>query len=269
MPEIEYRRTPEGEYVPMSPGETSHERGGGRGGRGNEASNTSGGGGGGGSGGGGGGSNPQRERDSQGRFMGEGGSSRGGGSSNHYSEQPQGGSESQKGSSMTHTNPIVVAGGAFPGYPGFGFPGVWPGFGYPGFPGAGAPQTTVVTDTGHKNGDHDALLGITVDNIRESSSVGRTNQLGQQIEQLGDRADARAAAHRDLELAKSFSDVRKETSDTENRLLTAIKDEAIRTREVLNEQRIRDLESRLANVQEARRDDRAEGLLKQILAKMP
>ncbi len=211
---------------------------------------------------GGEGQNPSRN--SRGRFVSDNYTERMG-----SQEPPKEGKEAQneKDQSMSHCpTPIIAAAAPVSpfGYPGFGYPG------YPGFAGmpASAPQTTVVTGTGDGH-DRDALLGITVDNIRESASVGRSTQLAQQIGDIGDRADARAAAERDLFLAREFTTVQKGQADLESRILTAVKDESLRTVALLNEQRVRELENRLANVQEARREDRSVAILQKILEKLP
>jgi hypothetical protein len=126
-----------------------------------------------------------------------------------------------------HSPAIIAA-------PGFATPFTPYGYPYGAVPPipATAPVTTVVT--GQDGHNRDALLGITVDNIRESSSVGRSSQLASQIGHLGDhidnlgsRADARAAAERDMVLQKEFSSIHARFGDMENRLLTEFKNSEI------------------------------------------
>lgn len=263
MPDYEYRRSGDGEQRDYE-GQGDNERG--------YQNTTSGGG----DSGSQGSSSNQGSSGSQGNGASQNSSSQG----QSQNQRPQRNQESYEGqeskeSQMTHSTPIVFASAPACGYP--GFPPYGGGYGYQGFnggaPAGSAPQTTVVTGTGndghHSDHDnHDALLGITVDNIRESSSVGRTAQLSQQIEGLGDRADFRASFDRDMHTFQEFNSLQKGQWDIESRLGNAIKDSTAMVLDKMNEQRIRELEARLANTQEARRDDRTERLLEEIVKKM-
>lgn len=175
-------------------------------------------------------------------------------SSERSQSQPQSYQEKENSMSHTYCPPTVVAGG-YPGLAPFSPYGY--GLPYGGFPAAGAPSNVVVTG-GHGSDKHDALLGITVDNIRESSAVGRTNQLATQVSHIGDhidtladRADARASADRDLFLHKSFSDLSRGQAESETRIMAAFKDSEIR--------RLQDdtvtLKEQVADSREARRFD--------------
>jgi hypothetical protein len=141
------------------------------------------------------------------------------------------------------------------------------GFGAPVAP---AAPVTVVTSDGHRGHESqlNTLSDIAVGNLRESAASGRFAGVTNQIESIGNRMDANAAANRDMQLVREFTTVQKGQGDLENRLLTAIKDESIRTRDLFTEQRIRDLEGRLSNVQEARRDDRLMEVLVAISKKV-
>lgn len=146
-------------------------------------------------------------------------------------------------------------------------------YGYGGYPAVPAAAPTVVAvgagGYGHETGHQlDTLSDIAIGGLRESAAAGRFAGVTNQIESIGSRLDSQAAFSRELSNAREFTTLAKGQGDLENRLLNAVKEEAIRTREVFTEQRIRDLEGRLSNVQEARRDDRMLEALSAIAKKL-
>lgn len=149
------------------------------------------------------------------------------------------------------------------------------GAGYGVGPGAGAPVTTVVTggrgdnDSGHGISNQiETLADIAVGNLRESAANGRFAGVTNQIEGIGDRLDTQAGFARELHVQREFTAAQKDRGDLENRLLTAIKDESIRTRDMFTDQRIRELETRNADLRDARRDDRMIDALNDIKKKI-
>lgn len=148
----------------------------------------------------------------------------------------------------------------FPGYPGYGVPPVAP-----------ASNIVVAGSDGHGNGTHsqlETLSDIALGGLRESAAAGRTNQISNQIEGIGDRLDTQAGFARELNVSREFTAAQKDRGDLENRLLTAIKDESIRTRDMFTDQRIRELETRNADLRDARRDDRLMDVLGAIAKKL-
>lgn len=171
---------------------------------------------------------------------------------------------------MSHQqSPVVALGGGFPVAP-FGV-----GYGYPyaGFPAATPASNIVVTgQDGHGHGTHsqlETLSDIALGGLRESAAAGRTSQLSTQIESIGDRLDTQAGFSRELHVQREFTAAQKDRGDLENRLLTAIKDESIRTRDLLTENRIRELEARNEDLRDARRDDRLLDVMRDIRDRLP
>lgn len=141
-------------------------------------------------------------------------------------------------------------------------------YGYGAFPAAAAPAgANVVVAGDHGHGTHsqlETLSDIALGGLRESAATGRTNQLSTQIAQLGERHSLEAGFSRELNTQREFTAAQKDRGDLENRLLAAIKDESIRTREMFTDSRIRELETRNADLRDARRDDRILEVLQDI-----
>lgn len=177
---------------------------------------------------------------------------------NYQGEQPK----EQNPMTYSHCPPAAVVAGGFPITPfgtGYGYP--YAGFGAPMAPAASGPVTVV---SGQGNGHEHGVKELIVDGIRENSATGRTAQLGLQIESLGDRLETQSTFSRELSVQKSFTDAQKDRGDLENRLLTAIKDEAIRTREMFTNERIRSLETENVNLRDSRRFQELDNDLSEI-----
>lgn len=170
------------------------------------------------------------------------------------------GSQSQKDPPMTFCPPPY--GTVSP----YGINPYLTGYGY-GVPPVAPAGANVVVAGDHGHGTHsqlETLSDIALGGLRESAATGRTNQLSTQVAQLGDRMSMESGFSRELSTQKQFTDLTSRTGDVENRLLNAIKDENIRTREMFTEQRIRDLEASRANLQETVRDTRMLDVLQDI-----
>jgi hypothetical protein len=135
-------------------------------------------------------------------------------------------------------------------------------------PVAPAGANVVVSGHGdHNDGIHsqlETLSDVALGGLRESAATGRTNQLSTQIAQLGERHSMEAGFSRELSTQREFTAAQKDRGDLENRLLTAIKDESIRTREMFTENRIRSLESENTNLRESRRFQELDNDLSEI-----
>lgn len=122
---------------------------------------------------------------------------------------------------------------------------------------AGGGPVTVVTGAGDGHRSNSAQLetlsDIALGGLRESAATGRTNQLSTQIAQLGDRLGMESGFSRELTSQRQFTEATKERGDLENRLLTAIKDESIRTREMFVNERINSLTAENTSLRESRR----------------
>lgn len=202
-------------------------------------------------------------QDSQSQGSSQSSGNRSSGSNNSRSlNQPQSSQKEESESPMSMQCPIPVT----PVAPFGAAP-----YGYGGYPAPVAPVAapTVVAVGSHENGHQlNTLSDIAIGGLRESAAAGRFAGVTNQIEGIGARLDAQAGFARELSNAREFTTLAKGQGDLENRLLNAVKEEAIRTREMFTEQRIRDLEGRLSNVQEARRDDRMVDILHTISKKL-
>lgn len=151
----------------------------------------------------------------------------------------------------------------------YGF-GAYGGYGAPIPPVAPASNIVVAggADGRGVTSQLETLSDIALGGLRESAAAGRTAQLGNQIESIGDRLDTQAGFARELNVAREFTAAQKDRGDLENRLLTAIKDENIRTRDMFTQQRIHELETRNTDLREARRDDQMVNILGAIAKKI-
>lgn len=178
---------------------------------------------------------------------------------NYQGEQPK------EQNPMTYCPPAFGFSAASP-Y-GFGLPYAAP---YGAYPAAAAPAgANVVVAGSHDghNGTHsqlETLSDIALGGLRESAATGRTNQLSTQIAQLGERHSMEAGFSRELSTQREFTAAQKDRGDLEARLLSAIKDEAIRTREMFTNERIRSLETENVNLRDSRRFQELDNDLSEI-----
>lgn len=173
------------------------------------------------------------------------------------------GSQSQKEESMTYCPPM-----AFGATAPYGFNPYFTGYGVPPVaPVAPASNIVVAGATDQHGGIHsqlETLSDVALGGLRESAATGRTNQLSTQIESIGDRIDNQSSFNRELTVQKQFTDAAMDRGNLKSDLLNAVKEEAIRTRELFTSDRMRALEGENANLRDARRDDRLLEVLQDI-----